>query len=100
VSYLEKREDKLILKGNIHFDNVFQIYQKGVQLIPSFPSRVAIDLEGLQLCDSSSLALLTGWMRLSHSQNKSFDLLNVPAFLMNIIKVCGLEGVLTKKWEN
>lgn len=92
-------EEALMVKGIINFDNVVKACQEGSRAISGL-KEVHVDLKELEKSDSSGLALLTAWVRAAKDQNKSIQFRNIPAFMYNIIRVCGLDGVLPILWEN
>ena len=91
-----------MVSGAIHFDNVVRLSQAGIALIDNLKevTEIKVDLKALKESDSSGVALLTGFVRVSREKNKAILFTNVPNFMQDILKVCGLEGVLPVLWEN
>lgn len=96
---LEIANEILCVKGRIHFDNVVSVCQQGIRLMKNLEN-IKVNLQGLMQSDSSGLALLTAWIRESREQNKAIVFIHVPNFLLDITRVCGLDGVLPVSWEN
>jgi anti-anti-sigma factor len=102
IATVELKNNTLFVSGAIEFDNVVVLSQQGAALINNSQEKkeIKVDLGALKQSDSSGLALLTGWVRLSQEQNKTMIFMNMPSFMKDILNVCGLEGVLSVLWEN
>jgi len=57
-------------------------------------SGIRVDLKGVTRADSAGLALLVEWLRESERAGLSISFVNVPAQLLSIARVCGLEKIL------
>jgi phospholipid transport system transporter-binding protein len=57
-------------------------------------SRLRVDLAGVTRADSAGLALLVEWLRESEIAGNSIEFVNVPAQLLSIARVCGLDDIL------
>ncbi len=55
---------------------------------------VRIDLSGIQYADSSSLAMLVECIRYAKSQHKDILFCNMPQFMVDLGRVCGLDSIL------
>lgn len=55
---------------------------------------IVIDLSGVSRSDSSGLALLIEWMRLSKKTGLDIQFQNIPQQMQNIAKVCGVADKL------
>lgn len=55
---------------------------------------VICDLSGIERSDSAGLALLVSWARAARSRGKSLRLRAIPAQLLSLVRVSGLEAVL------
>lgn len=98
---LQVDQHELHLDGCVNFDNVVSVCQKGIDLIGKMEvQKVTINLKKLQQSDSSALALFSAWVRSSYEKKKDIVFVHVPDFMRDIIKVCGLEGVLPILWES
>lgn len=96
---IQIEKDELCIQGTVHFDNVLLVCQKGISLMHKM-EKVKVNLKGLLQSDSSALALFSAWVRESLTQKKEIVFIHVPDFMKDIIKVCGLEGVLPISWES
>jgi len=96
---LEIKNNVLEVNGSIDFYNVVSLWQKGLMSINTL-DKIKIDLKGLLNSDSSGLALFTAWVRAARAQNKEIVFINMPGFMQDISRVCGLDGVLPVLWEN
>jgi anti-anti-sigma factor len=99
---LEIKNDTVFVSGAIDFDNVVLLWQQGVALIDTLKEtkEIKVDLKALKESDSSGVALLTGWVRVSQEKSKTILFINMPSFMQDILQVCGLEDVLPVLWEN
>lgn len=96
---IDLKENVLFVKGSLNFYNVKFAYQQGLMLMKALKD-IKIDLKGLEASDSSGLALLSAWVRACRQQNKVILFNNMPSFMQDISRVCGLDGVLPVVWEN
>lgn len=102
IATLNVKNDTVFVSGSIDFDNVVLLWQQGIAFINSLTEakEIKIDFKGLKQSDSSGLALLTGFVRVSQEKNKAVVFINMPSFMQDVLQVCGLEGVLPVLWEN
>ncbi|HXH55087.1 MAG TPA: STAS domain-containing protein [Gammaproteobacteria bacterium] len=102
IPTLEVKNNTLFVSGAIDFDNVVLLWQQGAALIDNLKEskELKVDLKALKESDSSGVALLTGWVRISQEKNKTIQFINMPGFMQDILQVCGLEDVLPVLWEN
>lgn len=89
--------ETLALSGIITHKTVMKIWQEGLALIKNRVKHPVIDLGGLSQCDSSGLALCTAWGRVAHQEGKNIVFINVPIFIQDLLRVYGLDKVLTIK---
>ena len=57
--------------------------------------QVTVDLKGITRADSAGLALLVECLRESELAGNSIVFLNVPAQMLSIARVCGLDEILS-----
>lgn len=102
IATLEVKNNTISILGAIDFENVVSLWQQGISLFDTLTEakEIKVDLKALEQSDSSGLALLTGWVRVAQEKSKTILFTNVPSFMQDILKVCGLEGVLPVLWEN
>ena len=97
---LEVEDSSLKVMGVLNFSNVVSVWQQGLPLIQNFENNIKVDLKGLLASDSSGLALFTAWVRAAREKNKAIVFINMPSFMQDVSKLCGLEGILPIVWEN
>ncbi len=97
--FLNDKNKMIEVTGAVHFNNVMALYEQGVICMRTLPE-VKVDLKHLTESDSSGLALLTAWVREARQQKKGIQFINMPNFMYDILRVCGLDGVLPVLWEN
>jgi anti-anti-sigma factor len=90
---LEQKGDTLVLKGDISFDTVVDLLQKGISLINNLKT-IHVDLGGLNQSDSSGLALCTAWIRAARQQKKDLLFLNTPSFMKDLMRIHELDSIL------
>jgi ABC-type transporter Mla MlaB component len=87
-------EHTLVVDGDIRFENVVDICERGIVLMKTLKSPVMINCGGLINCDSSSLALCTAWVRAAVAQKKKIVFVHIPSFMQDLIRVHGLDTLL------
>lgn len=88
-------DNSVRINSNVCFDNVMQVYDEGAAILKNYAhDLVNIDLSMVQVADSSCLALLIEWMRITKLNNKSVVLKNPSRALVDLGRVCGLDEVL------
>jgi len=85
--------DVIFINGAVTFANVVQLWHESSALV-AVAEVVKIDLGKVSYSDSSILALISSWMRLTRQQNKQIFLYNVSSQLKDIIRVSGLDTIL------
>ena len=86
-------DDRFLLSGDLHFDNVPQIWEESRAMFTGAPG-LTLDLAGITRTDSAGLALLIEWMRLARERHKPIAFKNVPAQMRALIEASGLTEVL------
>lgn len=84
----------LCVNGRIDIANVAEARLLGTSIIDTMSNTVRIDLSGVQYADSSSLAMLVAWVRNAKVHNKGVTLINMPRFMLDLGRVCGLDTIL------
>lgn len=90
---LELQDDTLLITGDITFNTVVALREKGVALIATL-KKVQVDLKGLKQSDSSGLAFCTALVRTARNQKKDIRFLNIPSFMKALMHVHGLDSIL------
>lgn len=86
-------KNEMCLSGHIDVTNVTQVSNLGVEFINSLTD-VTVELSGLRHADSSSLAMLVAWIRCARAQHKNIVFKNMPQFMLDLGRVCGLDAIL------
>ena len=84
---------QLCVAGSIDLGNVKEACAAGANLIHGLSS-VQVDLSGINYADSSSLAMLVDWIRVAKEQHKDIKFMNMPQFMLDLGRVCGLDAIL------
>jgi phospholipid transport system transporter-binding protein len=83
-----------LLQGELGFTSVPSVLQHaGVNMLGR--EQITVDLRGVTRSDSAGLALLVEWLRESEIAGNTIEFVNVPAQLLSIARVCGLDGILS-----
>ena len=91
---VENGDGSWLLQGELGYLSVPSVLQHaGVNMLGK--ERIKVDLKGVTRADSAGLALLVEWLRESESAGNSIEFVNVPAQLLSIARVCGLEEILS-----
>jgi anti-sigma B factor antagonist len=89
--------ETLHLSGTVTYRTVEKVWKDGLVKIKGGLNKLLVDLGGLTQCDSSGLALCVAWGREAHAQKKNIDFINVPVFVQDLVRVYGLDKVLSIK---
>ena len=91
---VENDDGSWLLQGELGYLSVPSVLQHaGVNMLGK--EQIKVDLKGVTRADSAGLALLVEWLRESESAGNSIEFVNVPAQLLSIARVCGLEEILS-----
>jgi phospholipid transport system transporter-binding protein len=90
---------RLRLSGELSFASVPELAAAGLPL-ESGAGSVQVDLGAVVRADSAGLALLVGWMREAWERGVEIRFLNMPAQMLAIARVSGLDGVLPLERES
>ncbi len=91
VAISSQRE--LCVAGTIDMTNVVVACMLGRGLIDTV-SHVKVNLADLESADSSCLAMLVDWLRCAKLQGKDIQFCNMPQFMLDLGRVCGLDAIL------
>ena len=83
-----------VLSGKLTFATVPQIYTQSNTLLDNNSSSLTLDLQGVTHTDSAGLALMMEWMRTAQRQEKEIHFKNVPAQMLSIARLSGLDTIL------
>ena len=84
---------RLSVNGDLTFISVPGVIRDGEHLIGQ-GATVSLDLSGVQRADSAGVALLVEWMRVAARREATLTLLNMPAQMLAIARVSGLDSIL------
>ena len=91
---VENADGSWLLQGELGFMSVPSVlHHAGVNMLGK--EQITVDLKGVDRADSAGLALLVEWLRESEIAGNSIKFVNVPAQLLSIARVCGLEEILS-----
>lgn len=87
----------LQVSGGLGFDNALALKTQGESLINSAAEAVEIDFSGVTRSGSAALTLLCSWMRHAEQLEKSIIFTHLPADLMGVARVSGVDQILPIK---
>jgi phospholipid transport system transporter-binding protein len=91
---LDNGDGSWLLQGELDFASVPSVLtHAGMNMLGKH--QVTVDLKGVTRADSAGLALLVEWLRESEIAGNTIKFVNVPAQLLSIARVCGLEEILS-----
>jgi phospholipid transport system transporter-binding protein len=91
---LSRREDNLWeLSGDLDMRSVPRVLEQAEGLFKNGAEAV-VDLAEVDRIDSAGLALLVEWLRQAKRQGVAIHFRNIPARMLAIATVCGLEQLL------
>ena len=91
---VENEEGDWQLQGELGFASVPSILRHAGVKMPG-KKQLRVDLKGVTRSDSAGLALLVEWLRESELAGNRIEFVNVPAQLLSIARVCGLDDILS-----
>lgn len=83
------------VNGELTFQTVPEQWRSSAGLFAQ-NSEFTIDLSGVTRADSAGLALLIGWIRRAKQEQKSVYFKNIPANLLAIARVTGVDAILAE----
>lgn len=91
---VENDDGSWLLQGELGFTQVPAVLQHaGVNMLGK--KQLTVDLKGVSRADSAGLAMLVEWLRESEAAGNTIKFVNVPAQLLSIARVCGLDDILS-----
>lgn len=91
---VENDDGSWLLQGELGFSSVSAVLEHaGVNMLAK--KQLTVDLKDVTRADSAGLALLVEWLRESELAGNSIEFVNVPAQLLSIARVCGLDDILS-----
>lgn len=86
-------DGRLLVSGELDFGTVTRLNGAAGTLLEA-AATLRVDLQGISRSDSAGLALLIEWMRVARRRGKPIEFLNIPAQMLAIARVSGLDEVL------
>jgi len=90
-----QQEDRWLISGDLNFASVPLLLGRFHQL-PGKAGHSRVDLAGVGEMDSAGLGLLLEWVREAHASGDDIHFSNIPADIMSLARVCGLEHLLNQ----
>ena len=90
---LDSKNNLIQISGDLSFSTVSHILEQSTTMFAAI-TELDIDLAEVNRSDSAGLALLIHWIRLAKQDNKKIVFHNVPAQMMAIADVSGLDELL------
>ncbi|MBI3774483.1 MAG: STAS domain-containing protein [Gammaproteobacteria bacterium] len=87
-------DGRFLLTGDLDFNDVPQLLSAGTSMFAHEGARLVLDLSGVRRTTSVGLALMVEWLRRARQANKSIEFQNVPAQMLAMAKISGLDGIL------
>lgn len=88
----------LSISGVLDFESVVEVDAQGQQwLAGSAPPQCEVDLAAVTYCSSVGIALVLGWMRAAQKVAKTLSIKNIPADMLALVSVSGLDTVFTAR---
>jgi len=87
-------EGAYVIEGSLDFATVPPFVTRVAEILGNGATSIVIDLKGVTRADSAGLALLVEWMRVAHRRHRNIAFRNIPAQMLAIAKVSGLERIL------
>lgn len=82
-----------LVKGELNFDTVPELYKRGCQLIAASPKPI-FDLQQVSRSDNAGLTLLVSWVRCAKHLNKTIRFINLPKQLLDVIDLSDLKTII------
>jgi phospholipid transport system transporter-binding protein len=86
-------DGRMQLDGVLNLDSVPALLSEVDALSYDTPS-LTVDLRTVEHADSAGVALLVAWMRSARRAERDIRFLNMPAQMLNIARVSGLDAIL------
>lgn len=88
--------DTLRLTGVLDFETVVGLDTQGREWLQGpAPAQCFIDLAAISYCSSVGVALVLGWLRCAQQQQKHLNVRHMPADMLALAQVGGLETILS-----
>lgn len=85
---------RFLLTGDLDFNDVPQLLSASAPLFADAGAHLVVDLSGVHRTTSVGLALMVAWLRRARQANQSIEFQNIPAQMLAMAKISGLDGIL------
>jgi phospholipid transport system transporter-binding protein len=95
MASLEKiSETDFILNGDLIFSAVAKIYEDNLSLFKNASAQLNISLAGVKHVDSSGLALIVEWYRMTKKNHQQLKITNMPTQMRDLAKLSSIDELL------
>jgi len=95
MASLEKiSETDFILNGDLIFSDVAKIYEENLSIFKNASAQLNISLAGVQHADSSGLALIVEWYRMTKKNHQLLKITNMPTQMRDLAKLSSIDELL------
>lgn len=94
ISLKQTGDGQIQLTGELSFKTVPAFFAANRDIIKLANHELYIDLDGISRADSAGIALLIEWQRQAQHENRSISFHNIPAQLLAIARLSGVESIL------
>jgi phospholipid transport system transporter-binding protein len=86
----------LVLDGALSFETLPEVLAASAEYAArqDVPERLTIDFSGIDAIDSSAVALLLEWRRQAMQRGKTLVFVNLPANLLSLARLYGVEELI------
>jgi len=95
MASLEKiSETDFILNGDLIFSNTAKIYKENLSIFNNASAQLNISLAGVKHVDSSGLALIVEWFRITKKNQQHLKITNMPTQMRDLAKLSSIDELL------
>lgn len=94
TAHIQLKEGIIRVSGDLNAVSVPKLLDATADLFRQSGQQVRIDLAKVTRADSSGLALLIDWMRTARRQHQQLSFRRLPAQLLDMARVSGIEALL------
>jgi phospholipid transport system transporter-binding protein len=89
---IAKQGSRLVLSGAMTMQTVNVLLAEAVTLLTD--AELEMDLSHVTEVDSAAISLLFEWLRQAHSRKASLTFANMPAALVSLVSLYGVDGII------
>lgn len=93
LASIQEENGLLSIKGKLSFSEVMHVWEASLPWLKK-QATLLLDLGQVGVCDSAGLALVLEWIKYAKAHQKTIRFSNMPAQLMSIAKVSGLQTLV------